>query len=178
MARRNKETRYSIFDVLDARGFFDDNPANQSSDEERDGTKFRTWPNIYPRMMYHPLGEMKVTRLAEVIVTPMGPKFVNERKEMITAIVQNENEERALRAKGWHDHPAKAIAAAGGNAPPMSSAQRIDDLEAEIARLKAEKDALASAKLNPNAQSSTSMPLTAAKALSAGVEEKKEGASA
>lgn len=177
MARRNKEARYSIFDVMDSKGVFDDNPANQQSDEERDGTKFRSWPNQFPKMMYHPLGEMKVTRIAEVIVTPMGPKFVNERKEMISAIAQNESEERALRAKGWHDHPAKAIAAAGGNAPPMSAAARIDDLEAEIARLKAESDILKSQKLNPNEVSSTSKPLTAAKALTSG-EAKKEEASA
>jgi len=165
MARRNRDTRYSIFDVMDARGVFDDNPANQQADVERDGTKFNTWPNQFPKMMYHPMGEMKVTRIAEVIVTPMGPKFVNERKEMISAIAANEQEERALRAKGWHDHPAKAIAAAGGNAPPISAAARIDDLEAEIARLKGEKDMLASKALNPKELSSTSAPLTAAKAL-------------
>jgi hypothetical protein len=165
MARRNKDTRYSIFDVMDAKGVFDDNPANQQADAERDGTKFSTWPNQYPKMMYHPMGEMKVTRIAEVIVTPMGPKFVNERKEMISAIAANEQEERALRAKGWHDHPAKAIAAAGGKAPPISAAQRIDDLEAEIAALRAEKDKLASRELNAKELSATSAPLTAAKAL-------------
>lgn len=167
MARRNKETRYSIFDVLDARGVFDDNPANQQADAERDGTPFRTWPNKFPKMLYHPKGEMKVTRQAEILVTPMGPKFVNERKEMIHAIAANAAEEAALRAKGWHDHPAKALAAGGGVAPPMSAAERIDDLEAEIARLKAEKDSLASKKLNPNEVSGPSAPLTAAKALSA-----------
>lgn len=165
MARRNKDARYSIFDVMDSKGVFDDNPANQQSDAERDGVKYSTWPNVFPKMMYHPLGEMKVTRLAEVIVTPMGPKFVNERKEMISAIAQNETEERELRAKGWHDHPAKAIAAAGGDAPPISAAQRIDDLNAEIARLKAESDQLKSKSLNPNETSGTSKPLTAAKAL-------------
>jgi hypothetical protein len=174
MARRNKDTRYSIFDVMDAKGVFDDNPANQQADAERDGVKFSTWPNAFPKMMYHPMAEMKVTRLAEVIVTPMGPKFVNERKEMISAIVTNESEERALRAKGWHDHPAKAIAAAGGNAPPISAAARIDDLEAEIARLRAEKDQLASRELNPKDLSSTSAPLTAAKALASSEPKKGE----
>lgn len=165
MARRNRESRYSIFDAMDARGVFDDNPANQQSDEERDGVKYRTWPVKYPKMLYHPMGEMRITRLAEQIITPMGPKFVNERKEMIHAVANTPEEERALLAKGWHDHPAKAIAAAGGEAPPMSSAERIDNLEAEIARLKAESDQLKAQKLNPSELSAPSKPLTAAKAL-------------
>jgi hypothetical protein len=91
-------------------------------------------------MFYHPKGEERVVTPAEVIMTPLGPKELNEHRELISATANNLEEETRLRDAGWHDHPAKAIAAAGGIAPAISSDARIQDLEAQIARLQAERN--------------------------------------
>lgn len=165
MARRNKDARYSVFDAMEANGVFDENPANASADQERDGVKFRTFPVRYPKMFYHPKGEVKITRQAEAISTPIGPKFVNERKEMISALAQDEADEKKLRDAGWHDHPSKALAAAGLDAPAISPAQTISDLQGEIARLQARLNSESAQQLNGDMGSKAAGPVTAAKAL-------------
>lgn len=170
MARRQRDVRHSIYDVMDAKGVFLDNPANADADAERDGRPFSVFPLQYPKMFYHPRGEMRITNPAEVIVTPLGPKMVNEHKELISAIAESESDEKKLRDAGWHDHPSKANAAAGREAAPVSSAQVIGDLQAEIARLQAKLNSESSAALNSTnraAAAATSGPMTTAKAMEA-----------
>lgn len=170
MARRQRDVRHSIYDVMDAKGYFLDNPANSDADAERDGRPFRSWPVKYPMMFYHPKGEMRITNPAEVIVTPMGPKLVNEHKEMICAIAESEADEKKLRDAGWHDHPSKANAAAGREATAINPAQTIGDLQAEIARLQAKLNSESSNALNSTNKASAAAagPMTTTKALAAG----------
>lgn len=133
--------RFTIYDVMDKKGLFKSNPANAGALNPTTGESVYAGPVKYPKMFYHPKGETRITVPAEEIATPFGPKRVGEKRELLCQIVNNEDQERALRADGWWDHPAKAIAAGGGVAPPMGSEQRIEDLEKQIAELKAEKAA-------------------------------------
>jgi len=139
MAVTNRHRRFTIYDMMEAKGLFEINPANTDS-RDSDGNPLYKGPVEYPKMFYHPKGEERIVTPAEVIVTPLGPKMVNEHREIITQVAANAAEEEALRADGWWDHPAKAIAAGGGIAPAVSSDTRIRDLEAQIAKLQAERN--------------------------------------
>lgn len=134
MAVTNRHRRFTIYDMMEAKGIFELNPANPDSRGEN-GEALYTGPVPYPKMFYSPKGEERVTVPAEIIVTPLGPKAVGEQRELIHKLATNAEEEAALRADGWWDHPAKSIAAGGGKAPSMGSAAKISDLEAEIAKL-------------------------------------------
>src|ERR1700681_1551501 len=114
-----RNQRMTIYDVMEQQGRLASNPANVDSMSE-DGTQLYKGPVQYPRMMYHPQGELRIVVPAEIIMTPLGPKAVGLQTEIIHQVVADEAEEAALRAEGWHDHPAKAIAASGGEAPAMS----------------------------------------------------------
>lgn len=129
MARRDK--RFTIYDMMESRGDFDLNKANATSPDY-------AGPQPYPRLFYHPSGEMRIINPGEIIVTPLGPKKLGEQREMIWQQANNKAEADALRAAGWHDHPAKAIAAGGGEAPPVSADDRIKDLEEQIAQMRSQ----------------------------------------
>jgi hypothetical protein len=114
-----------VYDVMEAKGLFDMNAANSSSPQYQG-------PVEYPKMYYHPKGLKRVIQKAELLQTPFGPQKVGEQFELISRLAQSkEDEERLVRA-GWHDHPAKAIAASGENAPPMTAHGRIADLERQL----------------------------------------------
>lgn len=76
-----------------------------------------------------------MTQKAETLVTPYGPKEVGEQRELVSRVVQDSEEEEVLRAEGWHDHPAKAIAASG-QTPPAVGVVNSKDLENEKLRQK------------------------------------------
>jgi hypothetical protein len=122
-----RSRRFTIYDAMDARGDFESNPANAISPEYKKAE--------FPKMFYHPLGEEKIVVPAEIIVTPLGPKAVGEQREIINRTVNNEAEEREARSAGWHDHPSKAIAAAGKDAPAVSSDETIKELQAQLAQM-------------------------------------------
>ena len=126
-----RHSRYTVYDVLDAKGVFDENPANSSSSRY-------AGPVEYPKMFYHPRGQQKVVQKAEILQTPFGPVKVGEQWELIARLVRDPDEEKKARAAGWHDHPAKAIEAGGRNAPPMTAHGRIADLERQLAMLQAQ----------------------------------------
>lgn len=149
MARRRNQAIHTVYHALEQAGRFDDNPANAFADAERDGQPFRTWPVRYPKMFYHPTGERRIIRAAQIENTPFGPRKVNEHWEVINTLATSEAEEKRLREAGWHDHPMKAEAAAGRAVMAMTPQQKIEDLEGEIARLKAESDAMKAAALKP-----------------------------
>ena len=128
--------RFTIYDVMDHKGVFDTNPANPQS-VNQDGESIYSGPVEFPKMLYHPEGLTRITVPAEMIVTPMGPKLVGEQREIIHRVVNSRVEEESLLAQGWHQHPARAISAAGGTAPEMSPSQTIDSLQAQIERLQA-----------------------------------------
>lgn len=157
-----RDNRFTIYDALEKSGYFDKNPANSYARDPVDGSSLYKGPSPYPMMLYHPAGEQRITVAAEVVSTPMGAKEVGEQRELIWQIVPDAASERALRAEGWHDHPAKAVrarieahieglSAAGkldektrlallASIPTMSSDQRIKDLEAEITRLTGQRE--------------------------------------
>jgi hypothetical protein len=125
--------RFTIYDKLEADGVFAENTANSYSAEyiRQD----------YPKMFYHPTGETFVAVAGHTEITPWGPRIVGEIKEIISKVAENATEAATLIAAGWHDHPAKAIAASGGKAPPMTSEHRVNDLEAQLKELQRQLDA-------------------------------------
>jgi len=155
MAVTNRHRRFTIYDMMEAKGVFEANPANPDSRGE-DGQALYTGPVPYPKMFYSPTGEERVTTPAEIIVTPLGPKAVGEQRELVHTLANNAQEEADLRAAGWWDHPAKSIAAAGRKAPSMGSDSRIADLESQIAQLQLERN-------NANAQKLADSKPTGAK---------------
>ncbi len=167
MARRRNQAIHTVYHALENAGKFDDNPANHFADPERDGQPFRTWPVRYPMVLYHPKGERRVIRAAQYEQTPFGPRMVNKHEEVITAVATNEAEEKRLRAAGWHDHPMKAEAAAGRAEVVITAEQKVQDLEGEIAKLRAEREALMAQALvaQPNVPVAPGTVLNADKAL-------------
>lgn len=121
-----KDKRFTVYDMMAANGMFEANRANQDSPEY-------SGPQDYPKMLYHPEGKERITVPAEIVVTPMGPKEVGEQREIIWQIVNDADAEAKLVAEGWHDHPAKAMQAAGKVAPAISSGDQIARLQKQLA---------------------------------------------
>ena len=140
---RARNKRMTIYDAMEAQGVFASNPANADSMDEQ-GHALYKGPVEYPKMFYHPTGLKREVKPGELISTPIGPKVVGQLFELISKSAAGPEEEAELRAEGWHDHPAKAIAASGEAAPPISQAQkeadekdrRIKELEAQLAAMK------------------------------------------
>ncbi len=138
---------HTPYDVMEANGVFASNPANPGSADAQ-GNQLYKGPVKFPQMFYHPSGEERILVPGEELRRPDGqpvmdyktnrPMIVGELKEIIWQIAADEGEAEALRMAGWHDHPAKAIHAAGGVAPPISSAEQMSKMEEEIARLQSE----------------------------------------
>lgn len=140
-----RDNIFTVFDLMEKKGFFSSNPANVNS-QGPDRQPLYKGPVQYPKMLYHPKGETRVTVPAEIISTPFGPKAVGEQRQIIDKIVESPQEEAVLKKLGWLDHPAKSIHAGGGAAPALTSPERIATLEEQVAALMAE---LAEAKANP-----------------------------
>lgn len=135
---------YTIYDAMARKGLFRVNPANRDSVGEGNRPLYKG-PVQFPKMFYHPKGLERVTRPAEIIATPMGPRKVGEQRELISKLAENAKEGAVLAKLGWHDHPAKAIAASGRKAPPMASKESVQTLEAQMADLAARLAAAKSA---------------------------------
>lgn len=137
--RNSRAHRFTVYDVMEAQGVFEDNPANSQSPDFKG-------PLEYPKMFYHPEGRERITQRAEILATPLGPQKVGELKELVSRLALDATQEAELRSLGWHDHPSKAIAASGREAPPTVSLNREADLEAQIAVLQQQ---LAATKVAP-----------------------------
>jgi hypothetical protein len=133
--------RFTVFDVMEAKGVFKKNPANIGS-QDANGAALYSGPVQYPRMMYHPDGKERVIQAGEIVVTPMGPQRIMEQREIIHQIVNNYAEEQAAVAAGWHTHPSNAIRASGKEAPPTGADQVIADLQRKIKELEAQQKSL------------------------------------
>lgn len=123
--RGGRHARFTVYDVMEAKGLFDQNSANSSSPQYQG-------PVEYPKMYYHPTGKQRVIQKAELLSTPLGPQKVGEQFELISRTAKDQAEADRLERAGWHDHPAKAIAASGEKPPPMTAHGRIADLERQI----------------------------------------------
>lgn len=143
---RYSDNIFTVFDMMEKKGLFRTNPANQDSQDPVTRENLYKGPVAYPKMLYSPTGEYRVTVPAEVISTPFGPKMVGEQRELVCRIVATKQEEKVLKALGWLDHPAKSIdagltpemRAAGKVAPAISSDVRVNNLEAQLEALRAE----------------------------------------
>lgn len=129
--------RFSVYDLMDAKGVFKSNPANAGATTQH-GVPIYRGPVKYPRMMYHPTGEEQVVvpekrdtnAFGHVTITPAV-------KEVKYILIYSAEEERQVVEAGWHFHPAAAIEAANDPkrpVPPRSSVARVVDLEDELAR--------------------------------------------
>ena len=140
MAKQSR--RFSIYDMLEENGVFDSNPANIGS-VDKDGASLYRGPVEYPKMLYHPEGAERVIVPAQAETTPFGPQMLGEQRELVYREVASKSEEREALAAGWHDHPAKAIAAgnkvreAKGLAPravpAISTMSLVKSLEEQLA---------------------------------------------
>ncbi len=148
MSRYN-DNIYTIFDFMEKQGVFRRNPANRDAIADDRSSAYKG-PVQFPKMLYHPKGETRITVPGEVLATPFGPKMVGEQREIINRLVETPKELAVLKQLGWHDHPAKAIAAGGGEAPPVASEDRVKTLEETIELLRAELEAAKSAPLASN----------------------------
>lgn len=128
---------FTIYDAMEKKGVFRANPANINS-RGPNGLAIYKKQN-YPKMLYHPKGATRVTVPAEVVATAMGPKVLKEHTELINVIVETADEHKRLKAEGWHETPAEAIAAAGVEAVTLSPAEiALEEANRKIAQLEAE----------------------------------------
>lgn len=141
MPRSNRHNRFTIYDMMDVKGSFSSNPANSDSVDPTEGTSLYQGPVQFPKMFYHPEAKFRILNPGEVVSDLLrGPVVVGELREMIWEIAQTPEDAKRLQAAGWHDHPAKALAANGLEAPAISSQQTISELEAKVAEMQAEID--------------------------------------
>lgn len=147
---RFRDNSFTIYDVMEKKGAFSSNPANTSSYDPVTNAGLYRGPVPFPKMLYHPKGESRVTVPAEVVMGPYGPTRNSEQRELISKIVNDEAELAAALAEGWHQHPADAIAAgltdeqkaAGVTAPVKGAAQELQARNAEVDGLRAELEEL------------------------------------
>ncbi len=127
---RGHRNVHTVYDVMEAKGVFTANRANADAVDPitRESVYER---QEFPRMVYHPKGKVRELNRAELVNTPFGPEAVGRQTEMIYRIVKDKAEFDAALAEGWHEHPADAIAAGGGKAPPKSSAAELERLKRE-----------------------------------------------
>jgi hypothetical protein len=133
--------RFTVYDVLEAKGVFKKNPANVGSQNDR-GEALYSGPIPYPRMVYHPEGKERIIQAGEIVVTPLGPQRIMEQREIIHRIVNSYQEEQEAIAAGWHTHPAHAMRAAGKEAPSTGADQVIADLQRKIQELETQQKSL------------------------------------
>lgn len=148
--------RYTIYDALEAAGWFDANPANTYARDNTTGQSLFKGAHEYPKMLYHPLGEEEIIREGEPEINKITGRWEQRSivKNILHQLVNNKAEEQAAEAEGWHNHPALAIRARVENyiqetpglsdkekslvrkqIPAIASVDRIRQLEEEIARL-------------------------------------------
>lgn len=157
-----RSNRFTIFDRLEQLGYFQVNSANPDSRDLTTGESLYKGPVEFPKMLFHPQGEEKITSPGEEVHTPLrGAQLVGQQRELIYEIAQTKPDEARLRAEGWHIHPAQAIKARVERhiaehpglseiekskllaaIPQINSESRIQALEAEIARLQAQQETL------------------------------------
>lgn len=126
------QKRFSIFDLMESKGYFKQNPANKDAVTEH-GTPLYRGPQKYPKMMYHPTGEENVVVPSRKEMTPFGVQETRAVTEVKYTIVYNRGDEEAALSDGWHFHPADALKAGGKPYPARTSDVRVVDLEEELA---------------------------------------------
>jgi hypothetical protein len=133
--------RFTVYDVMEARGDFRKNPANVYA-QAPTGEAIFAGPVEYPKMFFHPEGKEMIIVQGEVVTTPLGPKTIGEQRALIHRICNNPDEEEQAVKEGWHRHPSQAIAAAGKEAPATGAEQTIEALKKQIEELQKKQKVL------------------------------------
>lgn len=158
-----RDRRFTIYDAMEAAGVFEANPANSYSRDPTTGDSMYSGPVEYPKIFYSPEGDQELVPGCnpEDIETKGGKILrVNEHWQLVTKVAKNKDEERQLREEGWHDHPSDAMRAnpkLAKAAPAKTSTDRIAELEGQIARLQADRDATAAGALAARASAPLSI---------------------
>ena len=132
-----KRRIFTIYDKMDEDGVFDLNPANVQA-RSKDGRAIYKKAE-YPRMVYHPKGEMRITTPGTAVASPFGPQWVGEQKELINRVCQDESEYAEAIASGWWNTPAEALSGVVAITPKSAETslaekdRRIKELEAALA---------------------------------------------
>lgn len=147
-----KTKRFTIYDAMEEAGVFDKNPANAQARNNETGEVLYKGPVEFPKMLFHPEGEMKVIVPAVAEATPFGPKYLDGQSELIYQIANNAKEEKELLGAGWHKSPAVSHGKRTGEAVVLPPLDALAAAEAEIAELKAKiaASSAASAKASPS----------------------------
>lgn len=107
---------YSIYHLMEEKGVFEKNPANAGA-VSNDGLSIYAGPVPYPKMLYHPKGEMeKVVQGIMIVDRDGNPSYDRNGEIRYTGtvwgvkyqIVENEEEETKLREAGWWTTEAEA----------------------------------------------------------------------
>ena len=151
MAARNRLNKvYSVYHLMDDKGVFEMNPANAQA-VSNDGLSIYAGPVEYPKMLYHPKGEMEKIVQGIMRTDRDGNPVLDRNGEVQYTgtvwgvkhrIVQGETEEQELRDAGWWTTEAEARRQSSdpkilASAPPETRAERdakrILELEALLA---------------------------------------------
>ena len=137
---------HTVYDMMDARGDFDANPANPQSRDPVSGEALYKGPVQFPVMLYHPEGKKRTLSPA----VPGQAAVI----EIINKVAKTRAEFDELRKQGWHEHPVDALKASGVSndlLPAKGSTDRVAQLEAQIAEQNAELARLREGKLQDDA---------------------------
>ena len=100
---------HTVYDNMERKGMFAGNPANAGARDPK-GRQLYKGPVQFPRMVYSPDGEFRITTPAEPVMTALGPKLVGEQRALVDKIAETAEEYEELRAAGWLDTPGEALA--------------------------------------------------------------------
>ena len=148
MARNRMNKVYSIYHSMEDRGLFETNKANVQA-INNDGLSIYEGPVQYPKMLYHPKGELHCINQG-ILVTDRDsrpvfdetgkPKYAGAVWGVKNIIVESEAQEAEIVAQGWHFTEAQALRANPEThlkAPPKTHAElqqeRIAELEKKLA---------------------------------------------
>jgi hypothetical protein len=155
MPRRGRMSSvYSVYHALEDKGLFETNKANAQA-VNNDGLSIYDGPVEYPKMLYHPKGEMYCITQG-IMVTDRDnrpvydeagkPKYAGAIWGVKNITVDTETQEAELVSEGWHFTEAQALRAnpdTSHKAPPKSQAELQKERIAELEKKLAESEARA-----------------------------------
>lgn len=147
MARNRMNKVYSIYHSMEDRGLFETNKANAQA-VNNDGLSIYEGPVQYPKMLYHPKGEMRCVTQG-IMVTDRDnrpvfdetgkPKYAGAVYEVKNIVVDSAEQEEEMVNQGWHYTEAQALRAnpeTFHKAPPKTKAEeqeeKIKELEKQL----------------------------------------------
>lgn len=147
MPRNRLSKVYSVYHAMEDRGVFETNKANAQA-VNNDGLSIYEGPVQYPKMLYHPKGEM-VCITQGIMITDRDnrpvfdelgrPRYAGAVWGMKNMTVESEEQEAEFREKGWHLTEADAMRnnpELASKAPPKTQleiqAEKIKELERRL----------------------------------------------